>query len=606
MIHQDGIRAALYARVSSEQQAQAHTIASQTEALQERMKADGLNCEPAMCFTDEGYSGGTLVRPALERLRDLAAMGGLDRLYVHSPDRLARHYAYQVLLVDEFKRLGVELIFLNHPIGTSPEADLLLQVQGMIAEYERAKILERSRRGKRHAARCGSVSAIGAAPYGYRYIRKDEAGGQAGYQVVLEEARVVQQIFDWVGRDRVSLHKVGRRLADAGVASPRGRSFWDRSTVWGLLKNPAYKGLAALGRTRVGERRPRLRPARGQSEQPRYARSVYDVPEDEWLRIPVPAIVSEEVFEAAAEQLAENRVRHREQSSGARYLLSGLVVCGDCGHAFRGMRKSCARRTGHGYYRCLGLDGYRYGGHPVCENRRSVRTDLLEQAVWADVCSLLNEPERIEREYQRRLEAKHAGTPTASSGLTVMLQRVRRGIARLIDGYENGWLEADEFEGRIRRAREHLRKLEAQAKIEAQRDEEVSQLRLVIGRLQEFADKMKRGLEQTDWPSRREIVRALIKRVEITPESVRVVYRVSPSPGVLAASPSQLSHCRARERFAPGYDPLPLPGHASSSNLGRFRSSDASARSTSGTGLRRICAWLRCSRWPRIDLPPRR
>src|SRR5215470_9476616 len=148
-------RAAIYARVSSERQAQEDTIASQVQALRARVAEEGLTLDEELCFLDDGYSGTTLVRPALERLRDLEAAGALDRLYVHSPDRLARKYAYQVLLVDELHRCGVELIFLNRALGQTPEDDLLLQVQGMVAEYERAKILERSRRGKRYAANRG-------------------------------------------------------------------------------------------------------------------------------------------------------------------------------------------------------------------------------------------------------------------------------------------------------------------------------------------------------------------------------------------------------------------------------------------------------------------
>jgi len=166
------IQAAIYARVSSEQQAAAKTVVSQVSALQERVAADGLALPPEVQFVDEGYSGATLVRPGLERLRDLAAVGGVDRLYVHAPDRLARKYAYQVLLLEEFQRAGVEVIFLNRAGGETPEDALLLQVQGMVAEYERAKILERSRRGKRHAAHAGVVSVLSAAPYGYRYIPK--------------------------------------------------------------------------------------------------------------------------------------------------------------------------------------------------------------------------------------------------------------------------------------------------------------------------------------------------------------------------------------------------------------------------------------------------
>ena len=149
--------AALYARVSSEQQTQAQTITSQVDAIKQRMVQDGFALDPEMVFIDDGYSGASLTRPALERLRDMAAMGTLDRVYAHCPDRLARKYAYQVLLIDELERCGVEVIFLNHDVGDSPEDQLLLQVQGMVAEDERAKIMERSRRGKLHAARQGSV-----------------------------------------------------------------------------------------------------------------------------------------------------------------------------------------------------------------------------------------------------------------------------------------------------------------------------------------------------------------------------------------------------------------------------------------------------------------
>src|SRR6266404_8554929 len=163
-------RIAFYARVSSQQQADAHTIASQVEALKARIRSDGFRLEEELCFLDDGYSGSTLFRPALERLRDQAAACSFDRLYVHSPDRLARAYAYQVLLVEELQRHGIEIVFLNRDIRQSPEDNLLLQMQGMMAEYERAKIMERSRRGKRHAAQSGSVNVLSGAPYGYTYI----------------------------------------------------------------------------------------------------------------------------------------------------------------------------------------------------------------------------------------------------------------------------------------------------------------------------------------------------------------------------------------------------------------------------------------------------
>jgi site-specific DNA recombinase len=229
----------MYARVSSEQQAEAQTLASQVAALRERVAAEGLTVPEAMPFLDEGYRGATLVRPALERLRDVVAARAVDRLSVHSPDRLARKYAYQVLLVDEFRRAGGEVIFLNRALGQSPEEALLLPVQGMSAAYERAKRIERHRRGKRPAARSGVVNVRSGAPYGYRYVTKYAGGGPARDARVPDEARVVRHVFAWVGRDCLTIGEVCRRLTPAREVTRTGKTVWDRRAVWGRLKNPA-------------------------------------------------------------------------------------------------------------------------------------------------------------------------------------------------------------------------------------------------------------------------------------------------------------------------------------------------------------------------------
>ncbi len=359
------VRPALYARVSSEQQAEAGTIASQLEALRQRVRQDDLALEDELCFADDGYSGTTLLRPALERLRDVAAAGGIDRLYVYSPDRLSRKYAYQVLLLDELRRGGVEVVFLNSAIGDSPEQHLLLQVQGMLAEYERAQLMERCRRGKLHTARAGGANALAAAPYGYRYVRKADGGGVARFDVLLEEARVVRQIFEWVGCEHVSLAEVARRLQQQGIRTRTGQPRWDRSTLCDMLKNPAYIGTAVYGRTRVGPRRPRLRPPRGQPDQPRRPYSTYETPSP-GIVIPVPVLVSAELFAAVGEQLEENRRRNRRSARGARWLLQGLLQCQHCGYALYGMgtkhRLATGRMVVHSYYRCTGTNASRFGG----------------------------------------------------------------------------------------------------------------------------------------------------------------------------------------------------------------------------------------------------
>src|SRR6266478_775067 len=188
--------AAIYARVSSERQKEEGTIASQTALLLEYAKAHELSVPPEWIFEDEGYSGALLARPGLERLRDLASEGQLEVILVYSPDRLSRRYAYQVLLLEEFSQQGVEVRFLKGAAGQNPEEQLLVQFQGMIAEYERAQIAERSRRGKRHRAKTGCVNVLSGAPYGYRYIKKTDTSDSC-YTVAEEEAAVVRQVYQW-------------------------------------------------------------------------------------------------------------------------------------------------------------------------------------------------------------------------------------------------------------------------------------------------------------------------------------------------------------------------------------------------------------------------
>jgi len=548
------LRVALYARVSSEQQAEAGTIDSQIAALRERIVQDGYQLTEDLTFIDAGYSGATLIRPALEQLRDAIAAYGLDRLYVHSPDRLARKYAYQVLLVDEFHRCGVEVVFLNRDVGQTPEDNLLLQMQGMIAEYERAKILERSRRGKRHAAKSGCVAVLSGAPYGYRYICKQDGGGQARYEVVPEEAEVVRQMFAWVGVERVSLGEVRRRLKQADVLSPKQKTAWDRSTVWGILKNPAYKGNAAFGKTRSGTLRPRLRAQHGRQLQPRRAVSSFERPAEEWTLIPVPALVNPDVYETVQSQLQENRQRARQGQQGARYLLQGLLVCAQCGYAYYGKAISTKAAKGnhrnYAYYRCIGSDAYRFGGERICDNCQ-VRTDLLEQIVWEEVCDLLQDRQRLQQEYERRLNIPSKETENLAL-LQAQQGKIQQGMARLIDSYAEGFLQKAEFEPRITRLRQRLLELEQQAQKIQDQENLKAELQTAIRRLEEFGEQVKVNLADADWQTRRELIRMLVKRVEIGKEEIKVVFRIPPDLGESGVDVKSLQHCRKRDLTTAG------------------------------------------------------
>lgn len=518
------VQVALYARVSSEQQAEAKTIDSQLAEIRTRIAADGFVLTSVLEFVDEGYSGSTLVRPALERLRDVAAAGEMDRLYVHSPDRFARNYAYQVLLLEELTHQGVEVVFLNRPLGQTPEDQLLLQVQGVIAEYERAKFLERSRRGKRHAAQEGRVGILCHAPYGYRYVNKQEGGGEARFEIVFDEARMVQQVFAWVGEARCTISEVCRRLHQAGIRTQTGKEYWDHKTIWDMLKNPAYKGEAAFGKTRWTPVGPRLRAPRGRPAQSRRGYSGRDAPKDEWITIPVPALVDAALFDAVQAQLEENRQRARIPEKGSRYFLQGLLVCAKCGYAYCG-RTNDAHNA---YYRCAGaMNIPRQGFQRVCWNKE-LRMDQTDAAVWQEVCRLLEHPDRLEQEYRQRLHPQHQ--PSEQESLEAQMGKFRRGIARLIDSYADGLIDKQEFEPRVTRMRERMQHLEDQLQHLKQESAVEAELHLILGRLETFAEKVKAGLHHADFQTQREITRTLVKRVEVDEQQIRVVFRVSSMP----------------------------------------------------------------------------
>src|SRR5215475_1584307 len=236
-------RAALYARVSTEKQEREETVASQVDLLQQTAAAHSYEVLPGNVFIDDGISGTRLDRPALDRVRDLAAEGAFEVVLVTAPDRLARRYAYQVVLIEELTRCGCEVVFVHQSLGTSPAEQMLLQMQGVFAEYERALIHERTRRGQLFAARQGRVN-WGNPPYGYTYIRKTPTTPQ--HLVINEaEAEIVRQVYRWCVEEQLSSYAIHQRLTAQGIAprkaAPRG---WAQSSVIEMLRDSLSKGEA--------------------------------------------------------------------------------------------------------------------------------------------------------------------------------------------------------------------------------------------------------------------------------------------------------------------------------------------------------------------------
>jgi site-specific DNA recombinase len=525
---------ALYARVSTEQQTQRSTIDSQLEALKAQAEADGHVVLPNDIYADDGYSGATLIRPALELLRDRVAQGGLELLYIHSPDRLARRYAYQVLILEEFANQGVQVQFIHGPKGQSPEDELLVQVQGMIAEYERAKIIERHRRGKLHQARQGSVNVLSAAPYGYLYVSKTSEE-PARYEVLLHEARVVRQIFEGFVYEQKSIGQIKREL-DGQVPTRTGKSYWDRGTLWGLLGNPAYMGKAAFGKTEAVQASKLLRPVRGRATIPRRPKSSYrKKPKEQWIYIDVPAIIPAELFEAAALQLERNQRLSARNNRGNRYLLQGLTVCAMCGYAYYGKtvsRKSAKGKQRWGYYRCVGTDAYRFGGTRVCVNKQ-VRVGQLDEYVWQSLRELLENPERVRDEWSRR---------NATDGVLVELRQQHqeatrqvsaqeRTLKRLLDAYEAEVLTLAELSERSARVRSRLERAGRQLEESENQLSKTVEISALVSRLEEFAQRVSGQLDELGWEEKRQLIRTLVSRVEIDEQGATIVYRLPRGPG---------------------------------------------------------------------------
>jgi len=269
------------------------------------------------------------------------------------------------------------------------------------------------------------------------------------------------------------------------------------------------------------------------------------VPREQWIAIPVPAIVDAGVFEAVQAQLDENRRRKREGRRRPGWLLQGLVVCRQCGYAFYGkMARGVVggrQPADYGYYRCTGTDGHKFGGQAPCSNR-SVRSDKLEQAVWRQVQAVLDDPCRVSAEHERRVVAAQDGRArTDVDGLERQMARLRRGMDRLIDSYAEEVIDADEFRPRLAGLKQRLARLQTERDAAVAAHEAERSLQLVIGRLEEFAGRVRAGLDGLDWHGRREIIRALVRRIEIDREQVEIVFRIPgasrpPGGGAIAAS----------------------------------------------------------------------
>ena len=441
------------------------------------------------------------------------------------PDRLARKFAYQALLIEEFTRAGTRVEFVKGPRGDSPEDQLLVQFQGMFAEYEKAQIMERYRRGKAHRAKIGSINVLGGAPFGYRYIRKTEAVG-AAYQIVEHEAALVAELFRRYADDGASIAELTRWLTDQQVPTRTGKHRWDRSVVWGMLRNPAYAGRAVFGKTMVVHESPALnRIARLQGRSIPRAHKTVDRPRQEWTEIPVPAIVDEDTFDRVAQRLVDNK-RFASRNTKVPSLLQGLAACASCGY---GYYRTSTRTTNKKiyYYRCLGSDDYRHEGGRVCANK-PVRADHLDTVVWDHLTGLLADPQLIRTEIDRRLDSARTANPVTQQRkrLDTALAKTSNAIAGMIEAFGEQLITIDELRARMPDLRAQETNLRNQIEaLDNQLADREAYLKLASD-LEGFLTQLHGKVKVSTVDERQRVLRLLVKDVLVGPDKITIRHRI--------------------------------------------------------------------------------
>src|ERR1051326_5214888 len=514
------MQVAIYTRVSTERQEREQTIESQLAVLRAWAEANGHTIEPEHVFLDEGYSGARLDRPGLDRLRDAIQDGDVRAVVVLSPDRLARKYVYQVLLIEEFQRVGCQIVFVHRPIGDDPSDQLLLQIQGAIAEYERALLGERFRRGKLQKARSGQYLSS-RAPYGYRYVPKRE--GVPGHLVIDEaEADLVRTMYRWLIDERMSFRQILKRL-NFGPHRPRcGRLPWSASTVHHILADPIYSGTAYSNRYRcVPPKRPRRtrgpHTAEASCRQPR--------PREDWIPIAVPAILDPATTQRAQEQLARNALLSFRRNSHYNYLLRCLVSCGSCGLAMFGRTYGATKtQPPRQYYSCHGKDCIVRARERAC-SRRPVKAPELEAAVWTHIRSLLEDPHRLFAQFQAFGQAAIEGDEhdrAEQHHIVRRLERLDREQRRLLDAYQADVISLSELSER-RLHIEHRRHalIEQREHADQLRREQVRAQEVLVS-LTAFCERVGSRLADATFEERQALLNLLVERIIVGENTLEV------------------------------------------------------------------------------------
>lgn len=530
------MRIALYARVSSRRQQQDQTIEQQLGRLEAEVdKQSDWELAEENIYRDDGYSGAKLNRPGLDRLRDHAGMAEFEWVLVTAPDRWARKYVHQVLLIEELSNLGCRVQFLDRPMkADDPHDQLLLQIRGAVAEYERNLIADRMRRGRQAKRRAGTLLPWTVAPYGY-VLDPERPRDPSRVRLDPVKAEVVRQMFAWYSDPDTpaTLYWLAKKLSDQGVPTPRGGPRWNVASIRGMLRSPAYAGMAYSGRTQTAAARTRqsaLKPVGpGHSTRPTAAQ--------EWIAVRVPAIIDQETFDATQRRLDQNKQMARRNNKSHHYLLRGLVSCGQCKLSSSGRAIS-----GDYYYVCRGrTDALRAAKGERC-SARYAPAKTLDDLVWQDLCAIIADPAVIRHELQRARsgdwlpQALQARVKTLKDSLA----QLERQQARLLDVYLAEVISQDEFERKRKELAQTQTALQQLRTLELQAQRQIDTLQL-SDNIQAFCQRLHPTLSALSFAQRRQLVELLVDRVIVNNEDVEIRYVI---PTSLKGESSRFCHLR--------------------------------------------------------------
>jgi site-specific DNA recombinase len=540
------MRAAIYARVSTQRQIQVQTIEQQLERLRAYVQQQGWELLERHVFRDDGFSGATLNRPALDQLRDQAAAGEVDRVVITAPDRLTRNYVYQQLLLEEFESHGCLVEFLDRPMSADPHDQLVLHIRGAVAEYERTLIRDRMRRGRLAKYKAGSLLPWTIPPYGYQ-VDPDCPCDPAKVSINPVEAAVVCEIYALYLEQNATLYQLIRHLHHLGIPSPSGKTYWNCSTLRQILTNPTYTGQVFAFRTqsvKAIKRHSALRPVG------KHDKISKRTPQESWMLVAhVPAIVTQEQFDLVKTRLSQNRRFARRNNTAHSYLLRCLVSCQYCHNSCIGREVS----PGYCYYICRGKRAWYHSSHPERCPSRHIPAQQLDLLVWNDLCEVISHPDLIAQALQQAqtgcflpqdLLARRDNLRKARTALLNQLDR-------LTEAYLNAVIPLPEYQRRRADLEKKLNALQEQENSLSRQVDRQKELKQMTASISDFCNGIRSGLDAANFEQQRRLVELLIDQVVVSDSEVEIRYVI---PTNQASLGSRFCHLR-KDYFSRYRDP---------------------------------------------------